>query len=154
MDSETRGYLHDYMIDLGYTESEINEYILGYCIKIENYDGGMTELGIGVVLLLISLAVIGIPALKSGKKQENVPVYNQPADGNPVGSVIEDDFNTFQPERTDYNTIGSGEDGVFQTNEETAEIPYSSDYETKSYSNTSETEEKPQSGLSLKLKDD
>lgn len=70
MDSKEKGYMHDYMIDMGFTESEITDYTINYYIKCENYDGGLIEMGIGIVCLLIGAAIILVPMLSARKAQD------------------------------------------------------------------------------------
>lgn len=84
MDSETKGYLKDYMIDLGFTETEINDSLIGYYIKCENYDSWLTELGIGFVLLLIGGSIILIPFF-AARKQNRVSHHG-------ADTVISDTF--------------------------------------------------------------
>ncbi len=70
MSSRTKGYLHDYMISMGYTENEVNDYILDYYIKCENYDGWLWQLVVGEVSLLILLAIVLILMISSRSKKD------------------------------------------------------------------------------------
>ena len=139
LDSESKGYMTSYMKDLGYTENEISSYALSYYIKCENYDGGLVELGIGIVCLAIGAAIVLIPILSARKKQNVMFAHESSSVGT---SPLNDDFDTFQPESYD-NTA-----------------PFNVD-NSDSYMNTSglgagiaDDYKQEQSGLGLKLKDD
>lgn len=68
MDSETKGYLREYMLDMGFTSSEVDQYILDYYIQCENYDNWGAPLMVGIVLLLIGGAIVLGPILIARKQ--------------------------------------------------------------------------------------
>lgn len=98
MDSKEKGYMHDYMIDMGFTESEITDYTINYYIKCENYDGGLIEMGIGIVCLLIGAAIILVPMLSARKAQDVMFAQESSSVGT---SPLNDDFDSFQSENYD-----------------------------------------------------
>lgn len=149
LDSESKGYMKSYMMDLGYTENEISTYALSYYIKCENYDAGPVELGIGIVCLAIGAAIVLIPIL-SARKNQNVMFAN--GSSSVETSPLNDDFDSFQPES--YDNTGNAQD-----TSQTSDI-FNMDT-SDNYMNTSglgagiADDYKPeQSGLGLKLKDD
>ncbi|MDE6627010.1 MAG: hypothetical protein K2K56_11660 [Lachnospiraceae bacterium] len=95
MSGETKGYLQDYMRDIGFTDSEINSLILEYYIKCDNYDGWGWELMVGVVCLFIGIAIVVIPVISERRKNQ-VVFANGPSDRQE--SVVRNDADTYQPE--------------------------------------------------------
>lgn len=139
MGTEEKGYLKDYMISMGYTQSEIDNSMLGYRIELVSFSGGLGMIALGGGLILIGLIVVIVPMIQNKRKQDmlnNMPIsprtykdestsYTSPETIKMPSGVIEDDFPTFdEPE----NTYAKPE--------------------------TAATQETPKSGLSLKLKDD
>ena len=154
MDDETRGYMRDYMVSLGMTQSEAESLILGYYIKCENYDSGLMFFIIGIICLGIGIAVIVVPLVAARKKQ-NVMFANS----TPVSTTSYDnDWSAF-----DNNTFNNRDPFAepAATMENTVKDPLANDtYDNNMYNNniyesnnTETTEEEPKSGLSLKLKD-
>lgn len=133
MSSETKGYLHDYMISMGYTEDEANDYILDYYIKCENYDGWLWQLVVGGVSLLIVLIIVLIPVISSRNKKD-VMFASSSTSQTAADSTFTNDtgFETEQETAAAYDDSGLGT-GIAE------------DYRS---------EEAKQSGLGLKLKDD
>lgn len=84
MDSETRGFLQDYMMDMGFTETETDQYILDYYIQCENYDNWGTLLVVGIILLLIGGAIVLAPILIARKQS----TYS----GGGIGAVVQNSF--------------------------------------------------------------
>lgn len=85
MSNETKGYMKSYMTDFGFTQSEVDEYLLDYYIQCETYDGWGTELAIALVLLLIGGAILLLPILIARKK------YAAPNNSfSGIGTVVSD----------------------------------------------------------------
>lgn len=93
MSGETKGYLQDYMRDIGFTDSEINTLILEYYIKCDNYDGWGWELIVGVVCLFIGIGAVVIPVISERRKNE-VMFASGPSDR----AEFRSDVDTYQPE--------------------------------------------------------
>ena len=166
LDSESKGYMKSYMMDLGYTENEISTYALSYYIKCENYDAGPVELGIGIVCLAIGAAIVLIPIL-SARKNQNVMFAHESSS---VGtSPLNDDFDSFQSEN--YDNTGNAQDTAFNDfadfSSDGGDTSQTSDIfnmdSSDNHMNTSGLgagiaddykTEQPKSGLGLKLKDD
>ena len=89
MSSETKGYMKSYMTDFGFSQSEVDEYLLDYYIQCETYDGWLTELVIALVLLLIGGAILLVPILAA--RRQNA-VSSDSFSG--VGTVVSDTFDT------------------------------------------------------------
>lgn len=140
MDAKEKGYMHDYMIDMGFTESEIADYTISYYIRCENYDGGLVEIAIGIVCLAIGAAIVLVPML-STRKANNVMFANEtPKAGT---AYVNDDFDSFQSSSS------------FDTNNSDSETE--SNYDASGLGAGIADDYKPEqskSGLGLKLKDD
>lgn len=102
LDSESTGYLRDYMVDIGFSESEVTQYLLAYYIECEDYDGWLTELAIGVICLLIGGAILLIPVLIARK--QNAANVGIPSGGTVVHDTFDDDTNIFQTDSTTNTT--------------------------------------------------
>lgn len=168
LDSESKGYMKSYMMDLGYTENEISTYALSYYIKCENYDAGPVELGIGIVCIAIGAAIVLLPIL-SARKNQNVMFAHESSS---VGtSPLNDDFDSFQPES--YDNTSNTQDTAFNNSafgdfsSDGGDTSQTSDIfnmdNSDSYMDTSGLgtgladdykSEQSKSGLGLKLKDD
>lgn len=70
MTDETKGYLRDYMLELGFTTEEVDDYILPYYIKCEIYGGGVWMALIGLVFFVIGVLSYVIPYMSARKKQD------------------------------------------------------------------------------------
>lgn len=110
MDSETRGYLKSYMIDIGFTTAEADQLILPYYIKCENYSGGPVTVAIGLVMLIIAGIIVFAPLLLAAKQPKN----DVQATG-VGGTVIEDDFGAVELEEKEDNTYKSAFDEIDMT---------------------------------------
>lgn len=141
LDSESKGYMKSYMIDLGYTENEISTYALSYYIKCENYDAGPVELGIGIVCLAIGAAIVLLPIL-SARKNQNVMFAN--GSSSVESSPLNDDFASFQPESYDNTDPFNVDNSDSYMNTSGLGAGIADDYK----------QEQSSSGLGLKLKDD
>ncbi len=98
MDEETKGYMRSYMLDIGFTQSEVDELILPYYIKCDNYDGWLWQLVTGLVCLVIGIAILVIPMLAANRKKEVMLANDTPVNSNSGGMVVNDEFETFQPD--------------------------------------------------------
>lgn len=151
LDSESKGYMKSYMMDLGYTENDISTYALSYYIKCENYDAGPVELGIGIVCLAIGAAIVLIPILSARKNQDVMFAHESSSVGS---SPLNDDFDSNNSAFEDFSSDGGD-------SSQTSDI-FNMD-NSDSYMDTSglgaglADDYKPEqstSGLGLKLKDD
>lgn len=107
MDNETKGYLRSYMIDFGFEQSEVDNYLLDYYIQCENYDGWLTELAIALILLVIGGTMLILPILAIRRKNAAV---NHNFSG--AGTVVSDSSdNNMGVSQTDSNVTTS----AFQT---------------------------------------
>lgn len=96
MDEETKGYMRSYMLDIGFTQSEVDELILPYYIKCDNYDGWLWQLVTGLVCLVIGIAILVIPMLAANRKKEVMFANDTPVNSNSGGMVVNDESKTFQ----------------------------------------------------------
>ncbi|MGN0155282.1 MAG: DUF6709 family protein [Lachnospiraceae bacterium] len=159
MDSETKGYLESYMLDIGFTQAEVNELILPYYIKCDNYEGWLWQIVVGLVCLVIGGGIIIVPILSSRKKQDVMFANNGPVNS---GAGLDPVFHTETPEyssnssfASDNNETNAYSGSAFDFgNSEMNNTTDSHDEDIYNTSYTAATEEKSQSGLSLKLKDD
>lgn len=159
MDNETKGYMQSYMLDIGFTQAEVNELILPYYIKCDNYDGWLWQIVTGIICLVIGLAIVLVPILSANKKKDVMFANGSSVNNSQGGAVIKDDFDSFRS--ASYETNNSvfdntaSQNNVFE-NTDSVENSYSSkgglgmgiadDYKPE--------EGKSNSSLSLKLKDD
>lgn len=72
MNSEDQGYMKDYLISMGYTEATVNQYMLNYRIECVDFGGGMGEIAIGLLLLVVGLVVLLAPWVEEQRKQKRV----------------------------------------------------------------------------------
>ncbi len=93
MDSETKGYMHDYMADMGFTEDEIAKTALSYYIQCEDYSSGPTMLIIGLILAFISAAVVLVPIISAYRQPK---AQNVVGAGNPQNSAANDTLPVFE----------------------------------------------------------
>lgn len=96
MDSQDKGYMRNYLLDMGYTESEVDGYILGYRIECVDFNSGMGELGIGVVLFAIGLAILITPWLERKRKERLL--YTNDTATYPVINRYNEDVDTYSSE--------------------------------------------------------
>lgn len=128
MDGETKGFLQDYMmdavsvLDMGFSESEVDAHILDYYIECENYDNWGATLMVGIVLLLIGGAIILVPILVAHKQS----TYS----GGGVGTVVQDSFgnDTYTMDSTSAFQTGTDNTGIDNTE---SDIDQSSDFVSK-----------------------
>lgn len=160
MDSETKGYLRDYMLDLGFTESEINSLILEYYIQCDDYSGWLWQIVVGLVCLGIGVAILVVPMISANRKNNVIFANSGPTNSSSVGSVVKDDFNTFQSGSNETDNNSFGNTTTFNNSyDNTAENTNTNSYSSESglgmgvADGYKEEDEKPKSGLSLKLKD-
>ena len=156
MSDETKGYMREYMVYLGFTEQEVDGYILPYYIKCENYENGGLFALIGLVCLVIGILTYVVPYMNARKNQNvmfaNDSNVNTNVDSTYGTTVIEDDFDAFQAQM----------DNVPEETVQEEPLAYQSAFDDLDLtSNTTSTaglgegiaNEQPKSGLSLKLKD-
>lgn len=146
MSSQDKGYMRDYLLDMGYTESEVDGYILGYCIECVDFKGGMGEVGLGAALLIIAFLMIITPTLER-KKQERL-LYTHDTVTSPVINNNNKNADTFSSNANESpQTLKMPADSNLDSSYSREE---DFDYPEQGVSE----EEKPKSGLSLRLKDE
>ena len=143
MDSETKGYLKSYMIDIGFTAEEAEQYILPYYIKCENYEGGVAWLIVGIIILLIGGIIIFAPVIIAAKQPKTVA-----SDVNVGGTIIEDDFGVVNEEENSNDSFKSAFNEM-ETNMTTSTEGLGTEI-VDEYANSTE---ESTTGLSLRLKD-
>lgn len=119
MSDETKGYMRDYMVYLGFAEDEVDSYILPYYIKCENYENGISFALVGLVCLVIGLLLVIIPVTKR-HKEESVMFGNRD-----MNNMLDNTYRTienasdssyYQRENNDNDTQQSSDFGNFDSN--------------------------------------
>lgn len=109
MDNETIGYMKSYMLDIGFTKAEVDELILPYYIKCDNYDEWLWQIVVGIVCLVIGLMTVLVPIITLKKKKDVISVNNTFANNSQGATVIEDDFSAFGTDSYDTNNSVFGD---------------------------------------------
>lgn len=161
LDKKDRGYMRDYLLELGYTEAEVDGYILPYRIEVRNFDAGLPMMIGGVVLLAFGALFFFI--LSNMEKKEQ-PVYTpQPTT---VSVNLNDDFDAWMNEtnyektdeqsetKSDYRPEDTSFDDVAEEAAITEETAYTDEisYEKKDSGYDKETFGEKGSTTSLRLK--
>lgn len=87
------GYMCSYLIDLGYTEGEVDEYILPYRIEVKNFNSVVPMLISGILLLVFGVLCFLI--LKHIEKKEQMAYTPQQTMSS---TSLNDDFDTWMNE--------------------------------------------------------
>lgn len=145
MSQKTRGFLRSYMLDLGFTEQEVDSYILDYYIEQNNFSNALDFFLIGIVMLAIVIFIVVITYVKS-KKEEQIVMTSEYTAGSNMGEMTNSAFSAVsmnEPEWQSEESFGSEENSDIENN-------------TNDYSKGlgEGMMEQPKSGLRLKLKDD
>ena len=115
MTDEDYGYFSDYLKDIGFTDSEIDELGCKYCIHIRSFGSGKILIIVGVVALVIAVILILIclgDAKKLAQRATGNQTYslarsensiNPPYDPYSAGSSAEDSTDSALPTPEDFN---------------------------------------------------
>jgi len=64
------GFMRDYIISMGYTQSQAEQYMCKYYIECADFGGGMIKTVIGAVMLVIGLACLIGPSVAEAREQK------------------------------------------------------------------------------------
>lgn len=145
---EDQGYMKDYLVSMGYQENTVNQYMVNYCIECVDFSGGIEELTIGLLLLVVGIVVLLAPWVEEHRRQKRTKAaYEslQPATSN--YAERRDPFESDPTDQNIYNDSTSLKINTYSENTET--IGDSAENQDDGGS-----ENKPTTGLRLKLKDD
>lgn len=143
LDSQDKGFMKDYLISMGYNETTVEQCMVGYTIECVDFKGGMGEAGIGFALLVIGVGIIITPWLEQ-KKRERLLYTDEPVTI-PVTNQYINNSDTFSS-----NTNTNLDTPLKMKNENT----YKAEPILDSNDTEISQEERPKSGLSLRLKDE
>ena len=161
LDSQDKGFMKDYLNDLGYSESTVEKYMVGYAVECVDFKGGLGETGIGFALLVIGVGIIITPWLEKRKRERllytdepiTTPVMNQYVNNS---DAFSSNTNTNQDEPLKMSFSPSSPNlSKEQTNtEKITANTYKAEHISNSNDTKTSQEVKPKSGLSLRLKDE
>lgn len=137
LDSESLGYMQDYLVSMGYSRNEVSAYTCAYYINCESYDKWWIGFLIGLGCIVLSIGLLFI-TLRSRSRQKKASVSAGPApqmSPNPS-------YTNFTP----YNGTTS-----IPSDFETKEDPYTQSTPSASTDSQEDTSDKSKSGFSLKL---
>lgn len=90
------GFMRDYIVSMGYTQSEAEKYMCKYYIECADFNGGMMKALIGALMLVVGLAgVIGPSVMESREQKRKQELLNNlPAQSANTysSSVVRDPF--------------------------------------------------------------
>lgn len=146
--SEDQGYMKDYLISMGYTEATVNQYMFNYCIECVDFSGGMGEIAIGLLLLVVGLVVLIAPWVEEQRKQKRMKEAHAALERTSSNyTERKDPFYHETVEQDSYN-----EDAPLKMN------TYSESMESTGMNSANmeenHLEQESKTGLSLKLKDE
>lgn len=144
---KTRGFLRSYMLDLGFTEQDVDSYILDYYIVQTSFDSAAGFFFVGIGLILLCVLILVIVVVRS--KKNSVPSSGSVVLNN-TGDMPSSAFGSAFAE-PDVAAFGEESDSVLPDTQEFEPAYKQSDY--GSGLGEGIVDEK-KSGLSLKLKDD
>lgn len=107
------GYMRSYLIDLGMTESEVDQYMLPYRIVSEDFSSGPAELIGGLVLLVIALVLFLLSRRQKEKETMNYAAQTTSASVN--STMSSDDLDAWMNQSAEGNTAETPETTTYSS---------------------------------------
>lgn len=79
MTNEDKGYLHDYMLEGGFTEAEINQSLVPYYISPQNFSNWKDSIVVGGILLFVGVLWISLPLILAKKNASSNAIMPEAA---------------------------------------------------------------------------
>ncbi|MCM1494888.1 MAG: hypothetical protein NC089_03725 [Bacteroides sp.] len=133
LNNESLGYMRDYLVSMGYSQSQASAYSCAYYINCESYDRWWIGLIIGLAFIALSIGLL-LRTLKLKKTSVT------------AGPVPQMSQNSSYTNFTPYNGTSTSSDDL-----ETPEDSYTQPSTSASVDSQEDTGDKPKSGFSLKL---
>lgn len=151
MTTQEIGFMKDYITSMGYTEAQAQNYMCHYYIECVDFSGGMTKVGIGLLLLVVGLGVLIVPTVQEARiaKRKETMLNNVSSQSSSVNRYNESSVkDPFAPEPLYF------EDKIIEDN--TSEeiwnpAPTSSDTVFDMEKETAATDSTSSTGLKLKM---